>query len=147
MQSKAETVQQYLAELPEERREVVTKVRDVILENLPDGYREVMQYGMISYVVPLDEYPDTYNGEALSYVSLASQKNHYAVYLSNIYSDNKLEEWFTKEYKATGKRMDIGKSCVRFRKLENLPLELIGKAVAKTSKDEFIDLYEKSRKK
>ncbi len=149
MQSKAKTVKEYLNELPEERKKSISLVRKIILKNLPKGYKETMQYGMIGYVVPLKHYPKGYlNDEKtpLPYVSLASQKNHMAVYLSNIYADKKLSKWFTTEYKKSGKKMDVGKSCVRFRKLENLPVELIGKAVKKTSMKKFIEMYEKRKK-
>lgn len=147
MQSKANSVEDYLRELPEDRRQAISKVREVILENLPKGFVECMQYGMIGYVIPLEDYPDTYNGQPLGLAALASQKNHMAVYLSNIYADKEDEKWFTEEYKKTGKKMDVGKSCVRFKKLEDLPLELIGKAVARTSKAEFIKNYEEGRNK
>lgn len=147
MQSKANSVEDYLRELPEDRRQAISKVREVISENLPKGFVECMQYGMIGYVIPLEDYPDTYNGQPLGLAALASQKNHMAVYLSNIYADKEDEKWFTEEYKKTGKKMDVGKSCVRFKKLEDLPLELIGKAVARTSKAEFIKNYEEGRNK
>ncbi len=150
MQSEAKTVAQYLESLSPERREAISTVRELILNNLPAGYVETMQYGMIGYVVPLKVYPAGYLNNKkvpLTYVALASQKNHMAVYLTNIYSDKATEEWFFAAYKATGKRMDLGKSCVRFSKLENLPLELIGQTVAKTPIDEFIALYEKTRRR
>ncbi|MGB0757423.1 MAG: DUF1801 domain-containing protein [Patescibacteria group bacterium] len=150
MQSQASTVGQYLGELPDEKRDVVTAVRDVILRHLPKGYEEVMQYGMITYVVPLSIYPEGYLGDKktpLPYVSLAAQKNHFAVYLSNIYADKKISDWFKVEYKKTDKKMDMGKSCVRFKKLEDLPLPLIGKTVAKTSVTEWIKLYTTARAK
>ena len=143
--SKAATVEEYLEELPAERRRTVDAVRKVILDNLPDGYEEAMQFGMISYVVPLERYPKTYNGQALSYAALASQKNYVSVYLMNIYSDVETERWFTERYRASGKRLDMGKACVRFKKLDDLPLDLIAEAVALTSVDSFIELYEESR--
>ena len=143
--SKAATVEEYLGELPAERRQTVEAVRTVIRDNLPDGYEEAMQFGMISYVVPLERYPKTYNGQALSYAALASQKNYVSVYLMNIYSDVETERWFTERYKASGKRLDMGKACVRFKKLDDLPLDLIAEAVALTSVDSFIELYEASR--
>ncbi len=138
MQSKAESVEQYLAELPEERREAIEAVRKIILENLPEGYEEVMNWGMITYQVPLSTYPDTYNKKPLMYAALASQKNHMAVYLSGIYMDDKDREDFEAEYRGTGKRYDVGKSCIRFRKLEDLPLPLIGKSIALMDSDEFV---------
>jgi len=150
MQSKATTVTQYLKELPEDRRKAIKQVRKAIKDNLPKGFKETMQYGMISYVVPHSIYPAGYHcnpKDALPFASLASQKNHMAVYLSSIYGDPKLKSWFEKEYKKTGKKMDIGKSCVRFKKIEDLPVELVGKAVSKMSVDEYIQMYEKNRGK
>ena len=104
MQSEANTVEEYLAELPDERREMVETVRQVILENLPDGYEEAMNWGMITYQVPLETYPDTYNGKPLMYAALASQKNHVSLYLTGIYMDEEARETFKAAYKATGKR-------------------------------------------
>lgn len=150
MQSKVATVVEYLKELPKERREAINAVRKVIKQHLPAGYQETMQYGMISYVVPLRRYPEGYLGDSktpLPYAALASQKNHMAVYLNNIYADPKLKKWFEREYKKSGKKMDMGKSCVRFRKLEDVPLDLIGKAIAQTSVAAHIKRYEQSRKK
>ena len=141
MKSHATTVEDYLAELPDDRREAIEDVRAVILANLPEGFVESMNWGMIAYEVPLDVFPETYNGQPLMYAALASQKRHMAVYLSAIYADPELDEWFRESYEATGKKMDIGKSCVRFRSMDNLPLELIGDAVGKVSLDEFVELY------
>ena len=145
MRSEAESVTRYIAELPEERRAAIKEVRGTILANLPEGYQETMNWGMISYEVPLDHYPDTYNGKPLLYVGLASQKRHMALYLSGVYADDELREAFLDEYRASGKKLDMGKSCVRFTKLENLPVELIGKAVRGLSVDDFIAQYEASR--
>jgi uncharacterized protein YdhG (YjbR/CyaY superfamily) len=139
MKSDANTIQDYLAELPTERREAIEKVREAILENLPEGYEEALNWGMITYQVPLDVYPETYNKQPLMYAALANQKNHMAVYLTGIYMDEDLNQDFEQKYKETGKRYDVGKSCVRFRKLEDLPLELIGESIAKISMDEFIE--------
>lgn len=139
MRSEAKTVDAYLAQLPEDRRAAISAVREVILENLPHGYEESMNWGMIAYEVPLSTYPDTYNGQPLAYAALASQKNHMAVYLSGIYMDQKAREKFERDYRATGKRIDVGKSCVRFRKLEDLPLPVIGEAIAYLPADEFVE--------
>lgn len=150
MQSKAKTVKDYLAELSEDRRAGILAVRKVILANLPKGYQEGIQWGMICYSVPLALYPRGYgeNKEVpLPYVALASQKNYMAVYLMNIYTKDGGESWFAKEYKATGKKLDMGKGCVRFKKVDDLPLELIGKAVALNSVKEWIATYAKSREK
>ena len=147
MQSKAKTVKEYLDGLPEERRKALAKVRSVIRKNLPKGYRETMNWGMISYEIPLKTYPDTYNKQPTLYAALASQKNHMAVYLSGVNADPKIRKRFEKEYKATGKRFDCGKSCVRFKKIDDLPLPLIGKTIASLSMDEMIALCKKTRKK
>ena len=141
--SEAKTVEEYLAELPEDRSAVVAKVRDVILENLPAGYVETMNWGMIAYEVPLERYPDTYNGQPLVYMALAAQKNHFAVYSTGVYMDPHGEAFVRSEFEKAGKKLDMGKSCIRFRKLENLPLEVIGKITAGHSVEEFLDGYEK----
>jgi hypothetical protein len=128
--------------LPLDRKVAIQKVRQTILENLPDGYEEVMNWGMISYEVPLKMHPDTYNKKPLLYAALASQKNHMAVYLSGIYISEEAREDFEKSYRATGKRIDVGKSCVRFRKLDDLPLDLIGKAISSMSVRDFVARFE-----
>lgn len=149
MQSKAKTVKEYLAELPPERKAAISAVREVILKNLPKGFEEMMQYGMIGYSVPHSIYPPGYHcdpKQPLPFVGLASQKNHMAVYMMNIYMDKETENWFVKAYKATGKKLDIGKSCIRFKKLDDLALEVIGQAVGRKSVKEYIALYEKNHK-
>ena len=145
MQSSAKTAEQYLSKLDDDRRQQLATVRNVVLDNLPDGYEESMQYGMITYIVPLSTLADTYNGQPLMYAALASQKRHMALYLTNVYGDESVEKWFRTRYVETGKRLDMGKSCVRFRKLDDLPLELVGEVVAKTPIDEFIEVYRRSR--
>lgn len=122
MQSTASTVQEYLRELPEERRELVQHVRQVILDNLPAGYEEGMEYGMIGYFVPLSTFPDTYNGQPLSYVALASQKNAISLYLSAVYADSQREKELRAAFDKIGKKPNMGKSCVRFTKTEDIPL-------------------------
>jgi len=138
MRSEATTVEEYLASLSPERRAIVETVRATILQNLPDGYEEAMNWGMITYQVPLSIYPETYNGKPLMYVALASQKNYLSLYLTGVYIDAEARQAFEAAYQATGKRMDIGKSCVRFRTLENLPLELIAKSIAAMEMHEFV---------
>ncbi len=145
MQSDATTAEEFLLELDDSRREAVGAVREVILANLPDGYEEVMQYGMISYVVPLSVLADTYNGQPLMYIALASQKQYMSLYLTNVYGDESVEKWFKERYLATGKKLNMGKSCVRFRKLGDLPLELVAEVVARTPIDEFVTIYKASR--
>lgn len=144
MRSQAVTVEQYLAELPDERRGVLETVRDVIVAHLPVGYTETIRWGMISYEVPLETHPDTYNGQPLMYAALANQKNHMAVYLTAVYSSEARREEFVGRYRATGKRLDMGKSCVRFRSLDDLPLDLIGETIAALDVPAFLDAYEQS---
>jgi hypothetical protein len=139
LKSSANSVDEYLLELPEGRREAVETVRQVILKNIPTGYEEVMNWGMITYQVPLSVYPDTYNKKPLMYAAIASQKDHMAVYLTGIYMDDKVRHDFENKYRSTGKRYDVGKSCVRFRKLDDLPLSLIGEAIAAYSVEDFVN--------
>lgn len=143
--SQAATVEEYLAELPEDRRAVVSAVRDVVRRNLPAGYRESMQYGMIGWAVPLEDYPDTYNGQPLGYAALAAQKNYYALYVMTPYMDPAQEQWLRDEFKKAGKKLDMGKSCIRFKKLEDLPLDVIGRLIASTPPKEYIARYEAAR--
>jgi len=142
--SDAASVPDYLASLPDDRREALTAVREVVLARLPEGIEEAMNWGMISYEVPLERYPDTYNGQPLSYAALASQKNHMAVYLMGIYGSDSLRARFEDAYRATGKRMDIGKSCVRFRRLDDLPLDVIGDAVGAVTLDDFLAMHDQA---
>ena len=145
--SKAKTVDAYLEELPPDRRATIEAVRDVIRENLPEGYEEGMEYGMIGYYVPLETYPKTYNKQPLGLASLAAQKNYYALYLNNVYQDGEAADWFKDAYRASGKKLDMGKSCVRFKKLEDLPLDVVAEAIRRTPVDEFIEQYEAARGK
>jgi hypothetical protein len=144
--SNAETVEQYLQELPEERRAVVSAVRDVVLRNLPAGYREGMSFGMIGYVIPLENYPDTYNRQPLAFAALAAQKNYYALYLNCVYQDAEQDGQLREAFARAGKKLDMGKSCIRFKKLEDLPLDVIGQAIAGTPPAEFIAQYERARR-
>ncbi|MGI9538637.1 MAG: DUF1801 domain-containing protein [Miltoncostaeaceae bacterium] len=143
--SEAATAEEYLAELAPDRRDALSAVRRTILDNLPDGYEEAMNWGMIAYQVPLSTLPETYNGQPLMYAALASQKRHMAVYLTSIYADEGTASRFEDAYRATGKRMDLGKSCVRFRRLDDLPLQLVGEAIARQGVEEFVDHYRASR--
>src|SRR3989344_5122804 len=144
--SNAKTVEQYLKELPQERREAISAVRKVILKNLPKGYEECMMFGMIGYAIPLSKYPNTYNNQPLGIAALASQKNYMSIYLMNVYGNKETEKWFKDAYKKSGKKLDMGKSCVHFKKLDDLPLDVIGKTITLTSVDELIKVYEKSRR-
>ncbi len=143
--SSATTVQAFLDELPPERREVVEAVRGVVVRHLPAGYDEVMRWGMINYEVPLARYPDTNNRQPLTYVALAAQKNHYSLYLTCAYQDEGGEAQLREAFAAAGKKLDMGKSCVRFRKLEDLPLDAIGAIVGSVPPDAFIARYEAAR--
>jgi uncharacterized protein YdhG (YjbR/CyaY superfamily) len=145
--SEARTVEQYLAELPEERRAVIQEVRRVVLEHLPAGYEETMNWGMITYQVPYSRYPDTYNGKPLMYAALAAQKNNYSLYLSAVYQDQALKQRLLSAYEEAGIKPDVGKSCIRFRRLEKLPLREIGRLIEAKPVDEFIADYEAARKK
>jgi hypothetical protein len=145
--SKAATVEEYLNELPEDRRAVVSTVRDVVLKNLPEGYREVMNWGMITYEIPLERYPDTYNGQPLAYAALAAQKSYYALYLTCAYQDQGSAAWIAEEFRKAGKKLDMGKSCLRFKKLDDLPLDVIGQVIASTSPDQYIARHEAGRRK
>jgi len=138
MKTNATTVDTYLAALPADRRAAIAAVREAILAKLPEGYVECFAFGMIGYVVPLTVYPDTYNKQPLMYAALASQKNHMAVYLTNVYGDPALRARFGAGFRAAGKRLDMGKSCVRFKKLDDLPLAVIGEAIAATPMADFV---------
>ena len=145
MPSKATTVAEYLASLPEDRRRALSAVRDVILENLDEGYEEGIQYGMISYYVPHKVFPAGYHcdpKQPLPYASLASQKSHMAVYLMCNYGEPRNEKWFREAWAKTGKKLDMGKSCVRFKKLEDVALEVIGEAIRRSPAKEYIAHYE-----
>jgi Domain of unknown function (DU1801) len=144
MQSDANDVDQYLDELPEDRRQALTAVRKLVLDHLPAGFEEVMQYGMISYVVPLDRFPSTYNGQPLAVASLASQKRHMALYLMGIYGDEDNQTWLRQQWATTGKKLDMGKSCLRFRSLDDLALDVVGEAIARTSVADLVDQHDRA---
>ncbi len=138
---------EYIEALPEDRKAAISAVRSVILANLPAGYEETVQHGMLAYVIPLAAYPVTYNKLPLLFAGLASQKNYMTVHLMNIYGSPADEKWFVQRYKATGKKLNMGKSCVQFKTIDDLPVELIGEAVARTPVESYIKIYEDSRKK
>lgn len=143
MKSSTATVEEYLLSLPEDRQEAVSNLRSLIATHIPKGYAEGMQYGMISYYVPLQDYPNTYNGEPLSYVAVASQKNYISLYLMAIYAGN--EESFRSAYRQSGKKLNMGKSCIRFKKFEDLPVDLLASTISAFSPKEFIAQYESMR--
>ncbi len=151
MTSKATSPEQYINELPEDRKEVISKLRDVINKNLPQGFIEGMGYGMLGYVIPHSIYPDGYHCSPelpLPFMNLASQKNFVAIYHMGVYANKKLLDWFTFEYPKHCKyKMDMGKSCIRLKKMDDIPYELIGKLAAKMSSEEWIEVYEQNIKK
>ncbi|NET34088.1 MAG: DUF1801 domain-containing protein [Cyanothece sp. SIO1E1] len=151
MQSKAKTVEQYINELPDDRKEVISKLREIILSNIPDGFEERISYGMIGYVVPHSMYPDGYHCEPelpLPFINLASQKNHIAIYHSGIYADEDLLNWFTEEYKKqVPTKLDMGKSCIRFKNPKKIPYELLGELFTKMTVDQWISKYESAVKR
>lgn len=151
MQSSASTPNQYIAELPEDRKEVMQQLRETVKKNLPKGFEEAMQYGMISYVVPHSIYPDGYHckpADALPFLSIASQKNHIAFYHMGVYSKPELLKWFTSEYpKHANGKLDMGKSCIRFKNPKNIPFDLLGELTTKISVAEWIEMYEKAFRK
>jgi hypothetical protein len=139
------TPDEYIASLPPERREAVAAVRDVVRRNLRPGFEEGMSHGMIGWYVPLERFPETYNGEPLGLAALASQKNYVSLYLNNVYGDPETEEWFRTRYAAAGKKLNMGKSCVRFAKLEDVPLDVIGETIARTDVETYLERYAEAR--
>lgn len=150
MQSKASTVDIYLSELPEDRQKAISKLRSVIKKNIPKGFKEEMNYGMIGYVVPHSKYPAGYHcnpKDPLPFMNIASQKNFIAVYHMGVYADAKLLKWFQEAHaKASPKKLDMGKSCIRYKKPEDVPFELIGELASKYTVDKWIELYETNLK-
>ncbi len=145
MQSKAPTVKAYLAELPPDRRAAIEAVRAVVLKNLDRDYEEGMQYGMIGYYIPHRVYPPGYHcdpKQPLPFACLASQKNYLSLYLGCVYGDHALAKWFVDAWARTGKKLDMGKSCVRFKRVEDLALDVIGEAIHRMPAREFIAYYE-----
>ena len=151
MQSKATTPEQYLSELPEDRKEAMLKLRNAIKENLPQGFEEVISYGMLGYVVPHSIYPSGYHCNSklpLPFINLASQKNFIALYHMGIYANKNLESWFVSEYpKHVKTKLDMGKSCIRFKKMDDIPFDFIGELAAKVSVEDWISNYEKAFRK
>lgn len=148
MQSKATTVEQYIAELPEDRKNIISDLRKVFKKNLPKGFEEAMGYGMLGYCVPHKLYSKGYHcdpKQPLPFLGIASQKNYIAVYHMGLYTSEKLMNWFTTEWKKySTKKLDMGKSCIRFKKAEDVPLQLIGELATKMTPQEWIDAYEKA---
>ncbi|MEA5429489.1 DUF1801 domain-containing protein [Arcicella lustrica] len=151
MQSNAQTPDQYIEELPEDRKIAISNLRKVIQENLPEGFQETMSYGMIGYVVPHSLYPSGYHctpNLPLPFLNIASQKNFIAVYHMLVYSDPNINQWFVNEFpKHSKSKLDMGKSCIRFKKLDQIPFELIGELASKVTVDEWIKIYEAQLKR
>ena len=146
MQSTASTPQEYIDSLPDDRKAAVSELRKNILKNLPEGFSETMGYGMLGYVVPHSKYPAGYHCDPklpLPFINIASQKNFIAVYHMGIYTDSALLDWFTSEFQKQCKsKPDMGKSCIRFKKMDQIPYKLIGELASKMSSDEWIGKYE-----
>jgi hypothetical protein len=151
MQSKAKTPQEYVNSLPEDRKQAITELRKVILKNLPKGFSEEMSYGMLGYVVPHSLYPPGYHCNPklpLPFMNVASQKNFVAVYHMGVYADKATLKWFTSEYaKHAKKKLDIGKSCLRFKNVDQIPFKLIGELASKMTPQQWIAIYEKKFKR
>jgi hypothetical protein len=145
--SHAATPAAYLKELPADRRREVSRVRAVVRKHLPAGYRERMNFGMITYEVPLERYPDTYNGQPLCYAGIAAQKNHLSLYLMPVYGDPKAAARLKAAFKDAGLKLDMGKSCIRFKRADDLPLDAIGELVAAVPVERFIGYAQAARKR
>ncbi|MSR30530.1 MAG: DUF1801 domain-containing protein [Gemmataceae bacterium] len=144
--SKAKTVAAYLKELPAEKREVVAPIRKIIVKNLPKGYVETMNWGMICYEVPLKILPDTYNNQPLCYLSLAAQKNYFALHCMCVYMSPVKLAWLKEEFKKAGKKLDMGKACLRFKKLEDIPLMVVGELAAMVPMKDYVASYKEIMK-
>jgi len=145
--NKAKTVGEYLKQLPADRRKTLSAVRNVVLENLPKGYKETIGWGAITYAIPLEDYPDTYNGQPLCVAALSAGKAYCSIYLMAAYGDTKTRKWLEDAFRKSGKKLDMGKACLRFRTPDDLPLDAIGQVIAKVTPDKYIKTYEAVRKK
>lgn len=147
MQIQASTPEGYIEQLPDDRKEAIGKLRNVILKNLPDGFVEAMSYGMIGYVIPHSRYPRGYHAkpdEPLPFINLASQKNHVALYHMAIYADRDLMDWFLNEYaRRCTSKLDMGKICIRFKKMSDIPYDLIGELAGRVTAEMWIEIYER----
>ena len=151
MQSKAATPEAYMAEIPEERQRAFSKLRSVIKKNLPKGFAETMGYGMLGWVVPHSKYPAGYHcnpKDPLQFMGIASQKNFIAIYHMGVYANPTLLKWFTAAHaKASPKKLDMGKSCIRYKNPDDIPFDLIGELASKITPDDWIAIYEKNMKR
>jgi hypothetical protein len=143
----ASTVGQYLKDLPADRRSAISAVRRVVLDNLPTGYDEMIDWGAITYAIPLTKYSDTYNGKPLCVAALSAGKNYCSLHLMAVYGHAPTRIWFEEQYKQSGRKLDMGKACVRFKTPEDLPLDVIAKVIARVPPDTYIKTYEESRRK
>ena len=141
----ATTPEAYIDALPDGRREAVRAIADVVRRNLPAGFEEGMSYGMIAWYVPLERFPDTYNGQPLGLAALANQKQYISLHLLNVYGDRETEAWFRRRWADSGKPLNMGKSCVRFRRIEDIPLDLIGETIARSDLESYLRHYEDAR--
>jgi hypothetical protein len=141
------TIDQYIDGLEHDRQELVQHLRSIVNESIDPNFKEIIDFGMIAWVVPLEREPDTYNGHPLMYAALASQKRYVSLYLMGIYADSGVAEWFKSEYEATGRKPNMGKSCVRFRKLEDVPEDLIASAVKRYTVDSYLSVASASRRR
>lgn len=151
MQSTAKTVDEYIESLPEDRRKAISAIRDVINKNLPKGFKEAMGYGAMGWVVPHELYPAGYHcdpKQPLPFMGVASQKNNISLYSMCLYGDNKELDWFREQWpKHSSRKLDMGKSCIRFKKMDDIPLELIGQLAARVTPERWIEIYESSMKR
>ena len=141
----ATSIDEYLANLPTDRRSALDRVRETVNANLPTGYEEGIGWGTITWSVPLSRYPDTYNKQPLCLAALASQKHYMALYLMSVYGNTKLNAWFKKAYADAGKKLDMGKSCVRFKSIDDLPLDVIGELIGKVDVDTYVECAKAAR--
>jgi uncharacterized protein YdhG (YjbR/CyaY superfamily) len=143
----AKTPEEYIAALPENRRASIAAVRSVVRKHLPKGYAEFVNFGMLNYGIPLARMPKTYNGQPLCYVALAGQKNYCSLYLMSVYGDKKHEAKLRDAFKTAGKKLDMGKSCIRFQTQDDLPLDAVGQIISSIPSEQWIEIFEASRKK
>ena len=143
----AKTVGEYIERLPAERQSVVRKMRSFVKKHMPKGYKEQIGWGAITYAVPLKVLPDTYNGEPLCYAALAAQKNFYTLYLMGVYGDPAQKQWMAGEFKKRGKKFDMGQSCLHFKSLDDLPLDVVGEVIASVPMEAYVAHYRQSRQK
>ena len=144
--NKAKTVKEYIDALPGDRQPTVKKLRSLVKKHLPKGYAEAIGFGAITYAVPLKALPDTYNGQPLCYAAIAAQKNYYSLYLMSAYGDSAQAKWMAEEFKKRGKKLDMGKSCLRFKSLDDLPIDVVCDVIASTPMDVYIERYRAARK-